>query len=131
MTQTGLVTLQQLRDRARPLLVFAPRPDDPRLKIQIRTLQEHAAEAHDRDLLPVALPYNNPSPTPAQLSPDDAQAARRRFHVAPGDFAVILLGKDGGSKLRADKPLSMDKLIGTIDAMPMRKEEVQERSHTP
>jgi hypothetical protein len=129
MSQTGLLTLEQLRDRSRPVLIFAPRPDDPRLEIQVRTLREHAAEAHDRELVAIALPYNNPSPTAAQLSPTEAEEARRRFHVAPGDFAVILLGKDGGSKLRSDKPLSMEKLSGTVDAMPMRKDEVRERSH--
>ena len=47
--QVALVTLPQLKDRFRPLLVFAPRPDDPQLEIQLRTLEEHAAEAQDRD----------------------------------------------------------------------------------
>lgn len=77
----GITTLDDLRDRARPLLIFAPKPDDPRLEIQVRTLTEHAAEAHDRDLVAIALPYNNPSPPGTQLSPNDAQAVRRRFHV--------------------------------------------------
>lgn len=124
---TGLTTLQQLKDQARPLLVFAPKPDDPRLEIQMRTLQEHASEAHERDVVMVALPYNTPSPTAAQLSSDDALDARRRFGVAPGEFAVILLGKDGGSKLRSSKPISMQKLDDTIDAMPMRRDEMKSR----
>lgn len=125
---TGITSLNALRDRVRPLLIFAPKPDDPRLEIQVRTLTEHAAEAHDRDLVAIALPYHNPSPTAAQLSPDEAEAARRRFHVAPGDFAVILIGKDGGSKLRSAKPLSLDKLSETIDAMPMRQDEIRDKS---
>ena len=124
---TGLTTLDSLRDRARPLLIFAPKPDDPQLAIQLRTLDQHAAEVRDRDLVPIALPYNNPSPTAALLSPADSEAARRRFHVAPGDFTVILLGKDGGSKLRSSKPLSMERLNETIDAMPMRQDEVRSR----
>ncbi len=123
----GITTLDALRDRARPLLIFAAKPDDPQLEIQVRTLSEHAAEAHERDLVPVALPYNNPSPTPVQFSATDAEAVRRRFHVAPGDFAVILVGKDGGAKLRSAKPLSMKKLIETIDAMPMRQDEMRGR----
>ena len=94
----------------------------------MRTLNEHAAEARERDLVPVALPYNNPSPTPAQFSATDSEAVRRHFHVAPGDFVVILVGKDGGAKLRSAKPLSMEKLIETIDAMPMRQEEMRSKS---
>ncbi len=123
-----MTTLAELRDHARPLLIFASRPDDPQLEIQVRTLNEHAAEAHERDLVPVALPYNNPSPTPVQFSATDAEAARRRFHVAPGDFTVILVGKDGGAKLRSAKPLSMQKLMDTIDAMPMRQDEMHGKS---
>ena len=121
----GMTTLQNLRDNSRPLLVFAPQPNDPQLQIQLRTLREHEAEAHDRDLVAIALPYNNPSPTAAQLSPEEAEAVRRRFHVAPPDFVVILLGKDGGAKLRSSKPLSMEKLNETIDAMPMRQDEMR------
>ena len=123
-----LPALDRLRDRVRPLLIFAPKPDDPQLEIQIRTLNEHAAETRDRDLVAIALPYNNPSPTTAQLSATDAEAVRRRFHVDPGDFRVILIGKDGGEKLRAKKPLPMEKLIETIDAMPMRQDEVRAKS---
>lgn len=125
---TGLTNLNDLRDRARPLLVFAPKPDDPQLEIQLRTIREHAAEAQERDLVPIALPYHNPSPTSAQLSATDAEEARRRFHVNPGEFAVILVGKDGGAKLRSGKPITMEKLEETIDAMPMRKDEMKAKS---
>ena len=124
---TGLTSLKDLRDRARPLLIFAPKPDDPQLQIQLRTLAEHAAAAQERDLVPIALPYNTPSPTAAQLSSTDAENARRHFGVNPAEFTVILVGKDGGAKLRSSKPLSMQKLEETIDAMPMRKQEIQSK----
>ena len=122
---SGITTLQQLREHARPVLIFAPKPDDPQLEIQMRILAEHAAQAHERDVVGIALPYDNPSPSAVQLSSDDAEAARRKFHVNPGDFAAILIGKDGGAKLRSSKPLAMEKLEKTIDAMPMRKDEVK------
>ncbi len=123
--EAGIVTLRSLKDRARTLLIFASGPEDPQLEIQVRTLQEHAAEAHERDLVVLALPYRSPSPTAVKLSAADADLARRQFHVPPGEFAVILLGKDGGAKLRSSKPLSMARLISTIDAMPMRQEEMR------
>lgn len=126
--QIALATLAQLRDQFRPLLIFAPRPDDPRLEIQMRTLQEHAPEAQDRDLAVIALPYQSPPPSRLQLTPAESEAARRRFGISPGDFAVILLGKDGGEKLRSDKPLSMNRLVNTIDAMPMRQDEIKAKA---
>lgn len=124
---SGLVKLENLKDEARPLLIFAARPDDPQLEIQLRTLAEHAAATHDRQIVPFALPYRSPQPTPAKLAEDDVDLLRRRFHVAPGDFAVVLLGKDGGEKLQSSKPLSMDRLSAVIDAMPMRREEMKGR----
>jgi hypothetical protein len=124
---TGFVTLASLRDTARPLLIFAPTPGDPQLLIQLRRLQAASAAIAERDMVILALPYQSPSPTPAYLTATAAQAARRRFHIAPDDFTVILLGKDGGEKLRSSKPLSLDKLRATIDAMPMRRQEM--RSH--
>ena len=123
--QTLVTTLAALKDRYRPVLIFAPHPDDPQLEIQTRTLEEHAAEAQERDLAVIALPYQTPSSSRLQLSPADAEAARRRFHVAPTDFAVLLLGKDGGAKLRSAKPLSMRTLDEIIDAMPMRQDEMR------
>ncbi len=124
-TQTGIITLADLRDHARPLLIFALKPDDPQLEIQLRTLREHAAEAQDRQIVPVAVVYNNPSPTDATFTTTEAEAARRRFRIAPSQFTVILLGKDGCEKLRSTKPLSITKLNDTIDAMPMRQHEMK------
>ena len=123
--QSGLTTLAAQKNQTRPLLIFAPKPDDPQMDIQLRILNEHAAAAQERQIVAIALPYQSPSPSALQLSDSDAEAARRHFGVAPGDFAAILLGKDGGAKLRSSKPISMQKLNETIDAMPMRKDEMQ------
>ena len=125
--QTGTVSLATLRDNSRPLLIFAPSPADPQLEIQLRRLQAAAADVADRQIVPIAIPWQSPSTTPAQLTPTDALAARRRFHVAPADFTVILLGKDGGEKLRAHHPLTLQTLRSTIDAMPMRQQEMRSR----
>jgi len=122
---TGIVSLAALRNRARPLLVFAPRPDDPQLEIQLRRLAADAPSLTERNVVVIAIPYQSPTTTAATLTATDAETARRRFNVPPTDFAVILLGKDGGEKLRSAKPLTLDQLRQTIDAMPMRQEEMR------
>jgi len=126
-TSTGIVTLSALRDRARPLLIFAPTPNDPQLEIQLRRLNQSPTALAERDVVVIAIPYNNPSPTAAALTGSGAEAARRRFHVPPADFTVILIGKDGGEKLRSTKPLTLQQLLDTIDAMPMRQDEIRSR----
>ena len=114
-----------MRDRYRPLLLFAATPDDPSLLAQMTHLKGAAAGLRERDVLVIAIPYKDPSPSEVSLSAADAQAARRLFHVAPEDFTAILLGKDGGEKYRSTKPISFEKLKATIDAMPMRQDEVK------
>jgi hypothetical protein len=41
------------------------------------------------------------------------------------DFEVVLMGLDGGVKLRQTEPLSLEKLFTLIDGMPMRKQEMK------
>ena len=116
-------TLAQLRDRYRPLLLFASRPDDPSLLAQMTRLKDAAPGLAERDVLVIAIPYKDPAPTEVGLSAAESLAARRLFHVAPEDFTAILLGKDGGEKYRSRKPISFGKLRDTIDSMPMRQQE--------
>ena len=42
-------------------------------------------------------------------------------------FEVVLIGLDGGVKLRQTLVLSCQKLFGTIDVMPMRRAEMRHR----
>jgi hypothetical protein len=125
--QSSIVTLRRLRDTHRPLLIFAPSPTDPQLQIQLRTLRENAAAVAERDVVVIAVPYQSPSPTQATLTDDGATGTRHRFHVAPADFIVILIGKDGGEKLRSGRSLPFETLRETIDAMPMRQEEMRQQ----
>ena len=125
-TPPSPTTLGQLRDRYRPLLLFAARPDDPSLLAQLTRLKEAAPGLKERDVLVIAIPYKDPAPTEVSLSAADALAVRRSFHVAPEEFTAILLGKDGGEKYRSRKPISFDKLRDTIDSMPMRKDEMKD-----
>ncbi len=43
-------------------------------------------------------------------------------------FAVVLIGKDGGEKLRRSAPLATDELFAVVDAMPMCRAEMRLRS---
>jgi hypothetical protein len=41
-------------------------------------------------------------------------------------YENLLIGKDGGVKLRKNSPISNQKLFNTIDAMPMRQREMRD-----
>jgi hypothetical protein len=124
-------TLAQMRDCYRPLLVFAPTATDPRLATQRKLLDAAADDMMDRNvlLIPVVDPassFEAPLDAPYMLlGAAEMAAARRRFGIAPGAFRVLLLGEDGGEKLRGSGPVSPDRLNSLIDRMPMRRLEMQ------
>jgi hypothetical protein len=45
-------------------------------------------------------------------------------HFGSPVYKITLTGKDGGIKLTSKSVLTLEKLYGTIDAMPMRKAEM-------
>ena len=134
MPQQPTRTLASLVDTNRVLLVFAPSDQDARFQRQVALLHGHAAEMKDRDLVLVANLVNAGAHTdadtmrtlPAAYLIDQEQlVSRHRFHVEQGEFTVVLLGKDGGEKLRSYAPIAMANLDEAIDAMPMRQEEMK------
>jgi hypothetical protein len=122
--------LLALHHRARPVLIFAA-PGDPRADAQYTALQQHSTEGNQRQLHVVlisstAAGEHHPGAAGLATSiatPAEQESLRKRFHVAADTFAVILVGKDGGEKMRSDKPVAWETLQSTIDAMPMRQTE--------
>lgn len=50
-----------------------------------------------------------------------------KYKQANTPFEIILIGLDGGIKLRQKDVLSCEKLFATIDSMPMRSAEIKNR----
>ena len=129
-------TLASLKDTHRVLLVFAPSDHDPRYLQQMQMLDHHSAEIEERDLVLIPVVTEaGPQITPETLrvirgpglSAREQMLARHRLKIAQEAFVVILLGKDGGEKLRVTAPVSIDRLKRTIDAMPRRRDEMTQR----
>jgi hypothetical protein len=125
------VTLQAMRDHYRPVLIFAP-SDTPQLRSQIQILSQDQSQLRQRDVVLVPVLSSGTldgasrnSPTISPLAASDHLAARKHFHIAPDEFTVLLIGKDGGEKFRSNQPISAEKLFGLIDAMPMRRQEMR------
>ena len=56
---------------------------------------------------------------------DSAKNLRARFGVSGSAFRAVPVGKDGGTELNSSSPLSAGALYATIDAMPMRQNEMR------
>ncbi len=124
-------TLDSLRDQARPLLIFTPTASDPRLLEQADLFTAVTPGLKERQILIFIVTAGNPNLPAADPSVwqrhagGDPELLRRRFSVDAGAFTVILLGKDGGEKLRSNHPIPFATLRDTIDAMPMRQQEMR------
>ncbi len=127
-------TVAAMRDCYRPVLVFSPSGSDPRLREQERLLDGAADDMMDRNMLLVlvlgggafAPPLDAPFAFPA---PQEAAKLRQRFGVEGSGFKVVLLGEDGGAKLRSSKPVPAERFNSLIDTMPTRRREM-ERPHS-
>ena len=123
-------TLDALRDQRRVLLVFAGE-NDVRVEQQWSTLVDQRDHVAERDIVTVRITqprvpmHDGNSPPEAVFSSAEEQRMRKRFHVSPDQFTVILVGKDGGEKLRSRQPIPWQTLADIIDAMPMRQSEMR------
>ena len=48
----------------------------------------------------------------------------KKYKPKKDEFTFVLIGLDGGEKMRATKIVSLNKLFGKIDRMPMRRSEI-------
>ncbi len=108
-------TVAQMKWERRVLIVSAPAADDPALVEQRRILAAWKTNAIARDLTIIEAVGDT-----VRGAGDRAAAIRRKYRL-PATFTAILIGKDGGEKLRSAKPFPAAVLEQTIDAMPMRK----------
>lgn len=100
--------LNQYRWHNRPVVIFAPSEKDARYQQQIAMLKANPSGLAERDI--IVLTDNAPN-----------QSGQLRSQLKPKGFEVVLVGKDGGMKLRETTPISSEALLSTIDQMPMRK----------
>ena len=122
--QPARVTLESMGGDQRTLLVFS-NGNNQLAETQLTVAADHIDGFRKRDLVLVGLAGSNEAVPSALLSAADDAAARKRFGIKPSEFTVLLIGKDGGEKLRSHQPIPWDKLQSTIDAMPMRQDEMQ------
>jgi hypothetical protein len=109
--------LQAYRGSSRVVVASAARADDPALAQQRAIFARMGKQAKARDLVLLE----------AVGDGAQARALRKALGLDAKTFAAVLVGKDGGAKLRAAHPLDAAALFPVIDAMPMRREEMRER----
>ena len=122
--------LTQYKWKNRLLFVFAPNSTHP-LYVDIKNdIVAQKEEVLDRDLIVFEIFDNDTSlKDMTEIDPESAAAVRQNFKVRSGSFTIILVGKDGGVKLRRTEKVNLTDIFSLIDAMPMRREEMRQKNH--
>jgi hypothetical protein len=114
--------LRDYRWTKRVLAVFAPpagAPAESTYRAQRDEFARYAAALGERDL--VVLDH------PAGAAPGRVRALRQQLGVPGEGFAVVLVGKDGTVKLRRRALLTAERVLATVDGMPMGAAEARAR----
>ncbi|WP_158546184.1 DUF4174 domain-containing protein [Adhaeribacter pallidiroseus] len=128
-TENAAVRLSQMdKGTHRILLVFAPDSQNELLQEQNKMLRQAHSGLTERDMLVVQVIENNVELNPPlKETIPTADALRQEYKVKASQFTVILVGKDGGEKYRADHPQAPAVLFQIVDSMPMRQNEAQQK----
>lgn len=119
MAQTSL-SQHQWKDRL--VVIIADGLDNPLLTEQVQELQSHTEGLEERKHFIYRL-FPSKYATGLEDQPEDWVADNKLYQKlkrSKDSFEVLLIGLDGGVKLRQSKILTIEKLFRTIDSMPMR-----------
>ena len=98
---------------ARPVVVFADNPNDPRFIQQMDLLMERKDALLERDVVVIT------DTDPGTLSPV-------RERLRPRGFMLAIIGKDGEVEVRKPSPWDVREITRTIDKMPLRQQEIRD-----
>jgi hypothetical protein len=98
---------------ARPLVVFADSPNDPRFIEQMEYIAARESDLIDRDVVVIT-----------DTDPGISSAIRETLR--PRGFDFVLIGKDGQKYLRKPLPWDVREITRSIDKMPMRQQELRD-----
>jgi hypothetical protein len=103
-------TLDELKGVARPVVVFADTPDDPKFVQQMGYLEALPEELEKRGVVVLT-------------DTDPAANGPLRLRLRPVGFGVVLIDLDGSVAQRRPLPTSVRELANFIDRTPSRRQE--------
>lgn len=109
----------------RPLLLFAPAASDPRLVETVRRIEASRCDFADRDMVLGLIVSEGTSTLDGQVvGTGQARRLFSEFGIGANTFSAVLIGKDGGEKLRVNGVPDLPAIYAVIDGMPMRSAEM-------
>ena len=106
------LTLEEFQWVARPIIVFADSPNDPRVAEQLALLAARPDPLLERDVVIL-------------VDTDPAAGSAIRRALRPRGFSLVVMQKDGAVGFRRPSPRDVREIIRGIDNFPFRQEEMR------
>jgi hypothetical protein len=106
------LTLAEFQWLARPVVVFADTPADPRFIEQMELLTERAEALLERDVVII-------------VDTDPSARSDIRTELRPRGFSIVVLSKDGTVGMRRPAPRDVREIVRAIDNFQLRQEELR------
>lgn len=117
--------LSDYRWERRPLLLFAPTDSDPRVAETLSRIEASRCDFVHRDMVVGLLVTEGTSTLDGRvIDANQSQRLTDQYVIGENDFTVLLIGKDGGEKLRVNEVPDLRQIYSVIDGMPMRSREM-------
>jgi len=113
MMDPTALTLDMFKWIARPLVIFADSPADPRFIQQMEYIDDRFTDLTERDVVVI-------------VDTDPAAKSAIREELRPRGFDLVLIGKDGLKYLRKPLPWDVREISRSIDKMPLRQQELKD-----
>ena len=121
--------LTQYQWKNRLLFIFAEDDSHPLFKDLQSQIVAQKAEIDDRHLIVFEVPAHGPARmNNSPLDRKEADSIRTHFDIPSNEFSLVLVGKDGGIKLKREDRVDLSDVFGLIDSMPMRQREMQQNN---
>ena len=126
--ETWSMDLSQFKWKNRLLFLFGEDASDPLFKNLQSQIVAQKAEVDDRDLIVFEVPAKGLGRMNTSiLDRKEADSIRNHFAITGDEFSLILVGKDGGIKLKRMDQVDLREVFELIDSMPMRQNEMRQK----
>lgn len=131
MNELNAQFIENYEWKNRVILIFSPSFEHEKLEKQIKIFDQDRQGMMERKLKVIQITPNKMRIEKNSISTKkNIEKIYQNFKVNTSSFRLILIGLDGGNKISQSSPITLNKLFGTIDRMPMRRSEIKRKTES-
>ena len=98
------------------LYVFSPSKQERRYQLQMETLADRQIALNDHHVtIAEIFEHEDGHVGPDEIHIESSDGLRREYHILPGQFKVVLVGKDASVKMQAESCISCEEVILRVE----------------